>query len=734
MATVFREHALAHRLLDGLAGLEIGAAAHNPFGLNTRNVAPPDDFEFYAGAQSDQGVAPARVDIWATADALPLADDSEDFVLSSHVVEHLPNVIATFCEWNRVVRVGGFIFMIVPLRDALPADQGRPLTSLEHFIEDYTRGHTLDSHPTDGVPGGRMGHYHVFTPDILLDVVGWMRRQRLCDWELAARENIDSKVGNGFTLVFRVLSKHQAKERPVLGPASRSNECEVAQASGMIRLVADDAAMREGTEKLADAERRYQEAERVVQELLRTIESEHGLLGARLLCRFRVLRNRLFPPGSRRWPLYLGLRDAACRTLRLPGQAASGLSSWLRRAREAARWSARRHLRQRARVLNYCPLISILTPVYNVERRWLRAMIESVRGQVYPNWELCLVDDASTAPSVRVELAHWAARDARVKVKFLDRNRGIAGASNECLAMAGGEFAALLDHDDLLTPDALLEVVELLNRDPSWDLIYSDEDKITASGACYDPVWKTGWNPSLLLSCNYITHLGVYRTRLLRQIDGFRTDFDGSQDYDLVLRFTEQTTRIAHIPRVLYHWRVIPTSTAASALAKPYAYLAGRRAIEQALQRRGRPAPVEIHTPGHYRVHHPVHAGAAVSLIVHPQPGADGRIDLEGMLRSTAGSWDLEYLVVTAAGQRIVVHSATVPMRAVVQQRGQSLTATLNEAVRQANSRHLVFLTSGVRQIHANWLIALIEQFQASASGPWGRAFSDGMAGCYTPA
>lgn len=424
------------------------------------------------------------------------------------------------------------------------------------------------------------------------------------------------------------------------------------------------------------------------------------------------MRNRLFPPGGRRWQLYLGLRDATRRTLRLPGWAASGLLSWLRRARAAASRPARRRLRQRAGKLAYRPLISILTPVYNVERRWLRAMIESVRGQAYPHWELCLVDDASTAPHIRAELAHWAARDARLKVKFLDHNRGIAGASNECLALASGEFAALLDHDDLLTPDALLEVVELLNRDPSWDLIYSDEDKVSDSGACYDPVWKTGWNPSLLLTCNYITHLGVYRTQLLRQIDGFRAGFDGSQDYDLVLRFTEQTKRIAHIPRVLYHWRVIPTSTAASALAKPYAYVAGRRAIEQALQRRGRPAPVEIHTPGHYRVHHPVPDGAAVSLIVHPLPGADCRIDLEGLMRSIAGSWNLEWLVVTAAGQQLPEDTSTIPVRTVVQRRDQSLTATLNEAVRQANSRHLVFLHSGVRPIRSSWLIALHEQFQ----------------------
>lgn len=201
---IFPEHWLAHELLDGLRGLEIGAAAHNPFRLTTRNVASPEGAEFYAEEQRAMGVEAARVDIWAMGDRIPVLDRSEDFILSSHVLEHLPNVIAAFLEWDRIVRDGGYVFMIVPLKDALPQDALRELTPLAHFIECSRRGWTLDTHPTDGVPGGRMGHYHTFTPDSLTDVVDWMRAQGLCDWELVAREDVDSKVGNGFTLVFRV--------------------------------------------------------------------------------------------------------------------------------------------------------------------------------------------------------------------------------------------------------------------------------------------------------------------------------------------------------------------------------------------------------------------------------------------------------------------------------------------------------------------------------------------------
>ncbi len=200
----FPEHALAHQLLDGLKGLEIGAAAHNPFGLNTRNVAPQEDYEFYAEEGRKLGVEPTPVDVVAFADDVPVPSLSEDFILSSHVIEHLPNVINALVEWNRIVRDGGYVFLIVPLKGALPADRPRELTSREHFVADYLNGAVVATHPIEGVPGGKMGHYHTFTPDSLLAVVEWMENAGLCDWELVAREDVDSKVGNGFTLVFRV--------------------------------------------------------------------------------------------------------------------------------------------------------------------------------------------------------------------------------------------------------------------------------------------------------------------------------------------------------------------------------------------------------------------------------------------------------------------------------------------------------------------------------------------------
>ncbi len=208
---IIQESALAHSLLDGLKGLEIGPAAHNPFGLNTRNVELPAAHEFYAAEQQRlSGLEPPHVDIWAAADSIPVPDQSEGFVLTSHIVEHLPNLVAGFIEWDRIVIDGGYVFMIVPHKWAFALDATRELTPFDHFIDDYLQQASLDSHPLDGVPGGKMGHYHTFTPDSVLQVVEWMRGKQLCDWKLVAREDIDGKVGNGFTLVYMVHHRDRA--------------------------------------------------------------------------------------------------------------------------------------------------------------------------------------------------------------------------------------------------------------------------------------------------------------------------------------------------------------------------------------------------------------------------------------------------------------------------------------------------------------------------------------------
>lgn len=226
-------------------------------------------------------------------------------------------------------------------------------------------------------------------------------------------------------------------------------------------------------------------------------------------------------------------------------------------------------------------------PVYNVSIEWLEKAINSVEKQSYTNWELCIVDDASTNKKIQDYLL--SKKSEKIKVVLLEKNAHISEASNAALKQAEGEFIALLDHDDELTEDALYEVVKLLNRDPKLDLIYSDEDKKLLDGRRIYPAFKGGWNPEMIFSFMYIGHLGVYRKEIVDLIGGFRKGFEGAQDYDLLLRFTERTNRIAHIPRILYHWRMIPGSTAVEVDSKGYAYDRGRLAVLQSLQRRNLP-------------------------------------------------------------------------------------------------------------------------------------------------
>ncbi|ADG05619.1 glycosyl transferase family 2 [Kyrpidia tusciae DSM 2912] len=270
---------------------------------------------------------------------------------------------------------------------------------------------------------------------------------------------------------------------------------------------------------------------------------------------------------------------------------------------------------KRIEQLVYCPVISVLVPVYNTEERWLRKCIESVQNQFYPHWELCIADDCSPNPRVREILEEYARKDHRIKLIFRETNGHISEASNSALSLATGDFVALLDHDDELAPHALLENVLLLNQHPDADMIYSDEDKIDENGKRYDPFFKPDWSPDTFLSQMYTCHLGVYRTELVRKIGGFRKGFEGAQDYDLVLRLTEETERIYHIPKVLYHWRATSQSTASSAAVKPYAQTAGLRALKEALLRRKEDGWVE-QVDGVYRVHYVISKEPLVSIIV----------------------------------------------------------------------------------------------------------------------
>jgi len=254
------------------------------------------------------------------------------------------------------------------------------------------------------------------------------------------------------------------------------------------------------------------------------------------------------------------------------------------------------------------PKISIVMPVYNTELQWLRAAIESVQSQIYKNWQLCISDNASTLPGLHDELRKWAKADDRIKVFFRETNGHISANSNSALALADGEFIALFDSDDILPNYALYRVVEEINAYPNVDLIYSDEDKVDEEGRRFEPYFKPDWNEALITSQNLFSHLGVYRRSLVENVGGFRIGFEGSQDHDLVLRCAELSSpqRIRHIPRVLYHWRAIPSSTAASADTKPYAWDAGARGIEEHLARRNIVGKVTRTCESYYQVNYKI--------------------------------------------------------------------------------------------------------------------------------
>jgi len=264
--------------------------------------------------------------------------------------------------------------------------------------------------------------------------------------------------------------------------------------------------------------------------------------------------------------------------------------------------------------LKKMPLISIIMPVYNVDPKWLDLAIKSVENQWYDNWELCIADDASTKKETIKYLQRIS--KPKIKIKFLKKNLGISGASNEALKLAKGDYIALMDNDDELTPDALYEVVKAINAKEA-EFIYSDEDKIEIDGTYVEPHFKPDFAPDMFLAQNYISHLGVIKKELIDKVGGFTAGVEGSQDYDLYLKVLEHTDKIYHIPKVLYHWRKIPGSTASKFNGKFYAQEAGRKALENAMKRRDIQATVKNGKyPGTYKIEYELKDEPLVSIII----------------------------------------------------------------------------------------------------------------------
>ena len=381
------------------------------------------------------------------------------------------------------------------------------------------------------------------------------------------------------------------------------------------------------------------------------------------------------------------------------------------------------------------PLLSILVPVYNVDPQWLNRCVESVRQQYYGNWELCLADDHSSDPRVRPLLERYAALDPRIKVVFREENGHISRATNSALSIATGDYIVLMDNDDELPPFALYEVAKRIDRQPDVDLIYSDEDKIDAKGRRSDPTFKPDWSPDLLMSTNYISHLGVYRRSIVDAIGGFRAGYEGAQDYDLVLRFTERTdrTRIAHIAKVLYHWRMLESSTASDPHSKSYAFTAGRKALESALERRGlKGRVVTSELNGLYDVEYDVAEPELVSVIIPTKNGYDNieRCVMSILTKTTYPNYEIIIADNGSTNPRMfdlyrrLEQESDHPIRVLSIDIPFNFSRINNIAAKEANGRYLLFLNDDTKVREPGWMTSMVSLAQFDRVGMVGAKLS----------
>jgi O-antigen biosynthesis protein len=370
------------------------------------------------------------------------------------------------------------------------------------------------------------------------------------------------------------------------------------------------------------------------------------------------------------------------------------------------------------------PRFSVLTPVYETPADVLWEMLESVRTQTFEDWELCLVDDRSTAPHVRRVIEEAIAEDPRIRVHWREENGGIVAASNGALEMAGGEFLALLDHDDELHPDALAHVHEALLGTPEADYVYTDEDKIDRHGHHSGPFFKPDWSPERMRTQMYTCHLSVFRRTLVEEVGGFDAEFEGSQDWDLVLKVTERARAVLHVPRILYHWRMLETSAAGGGeAAKPWAFEAGRRAIQAHCERIRLPARCErdAEDPGVYHLEPELSSEPLVSIVI-PSRGQVREIRYEPVVlvehcvrsiveRSTYENYEI-VCVLDADTPRNVIDAlreiAAGRLRIVRYDRPFSFSQKINLGAVRSEGEHLLLLNDDIEVATPNWLERMV--------------------------
>ncbi|NND81897.1 MAG: glycosyltransferase [Gammaproteobacteria bacterium] len=375
------------------------------------------------------------------------------------------------------------------------------------------------------------------------------------------------------------------------------------------------------------------------------------------------------------------------------------------------------------------PVFSVVVPVYNIEEEFLMLAIESMRKQLYPHWELCLVDDASPKVHIRPMLKRLAAMDERIVVRLNKDNQGIAGASNDGVRMTTGDYVGLLDHDDELSIDALYENAKVINQNPEVGFIYSDEDKVTMDERRVDPFFKPDYSPDLLDSQNYICHFSVMSQKVVEKIGGFRLGFDGSQDHDIIMRAIQQSDHVVHIPKVLYHWRKVPGSTAEVYDAKSYAWEAGRKAVQARLERSGDQGEVVLGPlQGTYQVKRDIVGDPKVSIII---PFKDKPQLLQGcvdsIMQRAKHFANFEIIGVSNNSEQEETHALMAELQAqhsnvrfVEHNIPFNFSAICNYGVIQSEGDYVLLLNNDIEIRSDDWLIRLIEHAQRKDVGAVG--------------
>lgn len=387
-------------------------------------------------------------------------------------------------------------------------------------------------------------------------------------------------------------------------------------------------------------------------------------------------------------------------------------------------------LSEKEKLFNYRPKISVVLPVYNPPEQYFKDCINSVINQVYTNWELCIADDVSPNPNIKKIILEFAEKDARIKYIFREENGHISASSNSAIEIATGDYIALLDHDDLLTPDALYENVLALNNDPEIDFLYSDEDKINEKEEHLDAHFKPDWCPDNFLCRNYICHFSVIKSSLIKEVGGFRIGLEGSQDYDIFLRVSELAKKIHHIPKILYHWRIHSESTALTMDTKPYATNAAIKALEDTLKRRNIKGSVTSidRLAGFYSIKYDIEEQEKVSIIIPTKDKADLTDVCINSIFEITDYPNYEVILINNNSSESSFFEMTekwlqkepARFKVIDDNDDFNFSRLMNRAASNASGKYLLLLNNDTEVIQKNWMTEMVRHAQRKSIGAVG--------------